>query len=85
MNTIAYLREHFDQSQSARQESGLGPIRKNAFNTFNSRGIPTSKQEDWKYTRIGVLFNKEYQFPVNPLTSSLVANDLKSLRLPGHD
>jgi Fe-S cluster assembly protein SufD len=85
MNTIAYLREHFDQSQSARQESGLGPIRKNAFNTFNSRGIPTSKQEDWKYTRIGVLFNKEYQFPVNPLTSSLVANDLKSLRLPGHE
>ncbi len=84
MNTIENLKESFDQLQLAKPESGLGSIRKNAFNTFNIRGIPTSKQEDWKYTRISGLFNKEYQFPIDPSASSLITNDLEKLRLPGH-
>ena len=85
MNTIENLIEHFDQLQLAKPESGLGAIRKNAFNTFNVRGIPTSKQEDWKYTRIGGLFNKEYQLAVDSFTSSLITNDLEKFRLPGHE
>ena len=28
-------------------------------------GIPTCRHEEWKYTRIGSLFNKEYQFTGN--------------------
>ena len=27
-------------------------------------GIPTVRHEEWKYTRISSLFNKEYQFPI---------------------
>ena len=81
----AYFREHFDQLQLAGTDSGLGAIRKNAFNEFSTLGIPTTRQEEWKYTRIGGLFNKEYQFSVNPLTTSFTARDLNGVRLPGHE
>jgi Fe-S cluster assembly protein SufD len=81
----AYFKEHFDQLQLAGTGSSLGAIRQHAFNTFNSLGIPTVKQEEWKYTRISGLFNKEYQFAVNPVITTVSAKDLDKLRLPGHE
>jgi len=81
----AYFKEHFDQLQLAGTGSSLGTIRQHAFNTFNSLGIPTVKQEEWKYTRISGLFNKDYQFAVNPVISSVSAKELDKLRLPGHE
>ena len=58
---------------------------KQAFQTFSQLGIPGSKHEEWKYTRIAGLFNKEYQGPADPFTGSVGAEDLKGLRLPGHE
>ncbi len=70
MNTIEYFKERFDQLQSENGSNGLGALRKSAFNTFSKMGLPTAKHEEWKYTRIGSLFNKEYQFPLSqPATS----------------
>ncbi len=82
MNSVEHYKEHFDQLQST-DKNGLTAIRKNAFDAFNKFGIPTSRHEEWKYTRIGGLFNKQYQFPVS--TGSLSANDINDLRLPGHE
>ena len=48
-------------------------------------GIPTASHEEWKYTRISGLFNKEYQFPINPVTTSLSQKDFDAVRLPGHE
>jgi Fe-S cluster assembly protein SufD len=85
MNTTAYFKERFDLLQSAHQDNGLGIIRQTAFDTFNKLGIPTARHEEWKYTRISGLFNKEYQFPVNQITTSLSRKDLDAVRLPGHE
>jgi len=82
MNSVENYKEHFDQLQSA-EKNGLNAIRKNAFDAFNKFGIPTSKHEEWKYTRISPLFNKQYQFPVSSI--SLSVNDINKLRLPGHE
>lgn len=84
MNTIEYFKEHFDQLQGENSDSGLQSIRQKAFDSFAGMGIPV-RHEEWKYTRISRLFNKEYQFPVNQITTSLTREDLATVRLPGHE
>ena len=85
MNTIAYFKERFDQLQPSEDPGGLDKLRKQAFHTFSTLGIPGSKHEEWKYTRIAGLFNKEFQLPADPFTVSVGAEDLEGLRLPGHE
>jgi Fe-S cluster assembly protein SufD len=85
MNTIEYFKERFDQLQLTDKDSGLNAIRQNGFNAFSKLGIPTSKHEEWKYTRIGGLFNKEYQFPVSSISTSLTIKDIDAIRLPGYE
>ena len=83
MNTIEYFKERFEQLQSENGSNGLGTLRQSAFNAFNKMGIPTVKHEEWKYTRISGLFNKEYEFPLWPVNIS--EKDLNALRLPGYE
>jgi Fe-S cluster assembly protein SufD len=85
MNTIAYFKERFDQLQPHDDHDSLDILRENAFQAFSSLGIPGSKHEEWKYTRVAGLFNKEFQLPADPLTGSITNEDLKALRLPGHE
>jgi Fe-S cluster assembly protein SufD len=82
MNTIENYKEHFDRQQSSIGNSSLSAVRQNAFNAFSKMGIPTAKHEEWKYTRISSLFNKDYQFPAN-LTS--IESELGAIRLPGYE
>ena len=83
MNTIEYFKERFEQLQSGNSANGIGALRQSAFNRFNKMGLPTMKHEEWKYTRIGNIFNKEYEFPVNP--SGISEKDLSAVRLPGYE
>ncbi len=85
MNTIAYFKERFDQLQPNDDYDNLDKLREKAFQAFSDRGIPGSKHEEWKYTRIAGLFNKEFQLPVDPLTISITPEDLKTIRLPGNE
>ncbi len=85
MNTIEYFKERFDQWQPANGHNGFSAIRQEAFNVFSKLGIPTTKNEEWKYTRVAGLFNQEYQFPQDSLTASVTAIELDGLRLPGHE
>ncbi|MCW3118208.1 MAG: Iron-regulated transporter permease protein SufD [Chitinophagaceae bacterium] len=85
MNTIEYFKERFERLQLTDKDSGLGTIRQHGFNAFSKFGIPTSKHEEWKYTRIGGLFNKEYQFPVNSILTSITAEEIDAIRLPGYE
>src|SRR5215510_9615334 len=80
MNTLDYIKEHFEQIQAADSTSGLQAIRKKGFDSFNRLGIPV-KHEEWKYTRISPLFNKEYK--LNQQTS-ISSGELEEIRLPGH-
>ncbi len=84
MNTLEYFKDRFNQIQSKNGANGLDTIRKDAFNTFSKMGIPTVRHEEWKYTRISGLFNKEYQFPISPEQISLDIADLEAVRLPGY-
>jgi Fe-S cluster assembly protein SufD len=85
MNTIAYFKERFDQLQPGDDQGGLDKLREQAFENLSQMGIPGSKHEEWKYTRIAGLFNKEFQMPADPLTGAISQKDLDQLRLPGHE
>jgi Fe-S cluster assembly protein SufD len=84
MNTIAYFKERFDQIQPHDDHGSLDIMREHAFKTFSQVGIPGSKHEEWKYTRVAGLFNREFQMPADPLTGSITADDLSRMRLSGH-
>jgi Fe-S cluster assembly protein SufD len=83
MNNLEYIKERFNQLPSVNDLNGLGVIRQKAFEALNKMGIPTTRHEEWKYTRIGSFFNKEYQYTEGQ--SALTAADLASLRLPGYE
>ena len=85
MNTIEIIKEKYRQLQSNNGSSALTPVEQNAFNTFNTLGIPTVKNEEWKYTRIGGVFNKEYAFNPEHFTNSLTSEDINPIRFPGYE
>jgi Fe-S cluster assembly protein SufD len=84
MNTT-YIKERFDQLQLKDKGNGLDTVRQDAFNTFSKLGIPTSKHEEWKYTRIGGLLNKDYLFAETAITNSFSSAQVDAVRLPGHE
>ena len=81
--TTDYLKEQYSQLQTLDTTTELSAIRKDAFDTFNRAGIPTVRNEEWKYTRISSLFNK--QFALAERDTLLTAADINCLRLPGRN
>ncbi len=84
MNTIEYFKERFDQLQADNSDSSLRAIRQKAFDSFTRLGIPL-RHEEWKYTRINSLFNKEYNFFSGQIPTSVSLGDLDAIRLPAHE
>ena len=85
MNTIENIKEKFHQLQKNNGSSQLTPIEKNAFDAFSRMGIPTVKHEEWKYTRISTVFNKEFEITSALPVISFSESELKKLLLPGHE
>ncbi|MDZ4792861.1 MAG: Fe-S cluster assembly protein SufD [Bacteroidota bacterium] len=83
MNIIEYFKKSFEQLPSENGSDGIISLRESAFNAFSKMGIPTVKHEEWRYTRISGLFNKEYEFPLLP--DNISEKDLNALRLPGSE
>ena len=84
MNTTDFNKQ-FDQLQQADAGNGLDTVRQDAFKTFNLLGIPNAKHEEWKYTRIANLFNKEYIFGGMAAAGNFAVEKLNGIRLPGHE
>ncbi len=82
---IETIKEKYQQLQLNNGSSPLTSIEQSAFNTFSSLGIPTVKNEEWKYTRISSVLNKEYAFNPESISSSFSSKDLDGVRLPGHE
>ncbi len=83
MNYLEYFSKQFKLQQETGSGSLLSPIREDAFDQFFNLGLPGPKNEEWKYTRIGVLFNNDYQLDFEK--SSLTEADIDGLRLPGSE
>lgn len=84
MTNVNYFKDHFDQLQDAAPAGTITELRKENFNTFNQAGLPTLRLEEWKYTNISALFEKEYQL-TNSENSNVQLTDIDKVRLPGHE
>ena len=82
MNTIDNIKERYNSLQSG-NNGRLKQLEQNAFEAFTRMGIPTAKHEEWKYTRIGSVFNKE--FAIKPASTAVTIKDIEGVRLPGHE
>jgi Fe-S cluster assembly protein SufD len=84
MSTTEYIKKRFDQLQAEDSDSGLRPLRQRAFDSFTRFGIPV-RHEEWKYTRVSSLFNKEYSLSTGGEATSVSWKELDGIRLPGHE
>jgi Fe-S cluster assembly protein SufD len=80
-----YLEEKFNQLQIKEADNFINTIRKEGFNSFNKNGLPTRRNEEWKYTSVGDLFKKEYSFSNDSVDLDISTRQVEELRLPGHE
>lgn len=50
---------------------------------FNEAGLPAPKHEEWKYTRIANVLNKEFSYATG--TTAVTTADVDAVRLPGNE
>ena len=84
MIDVNYFKEQFEQNQATYQKDALAGIRMEGFKTLSREGFPTLKNEEWKYTGISSLFNKDFQFNQDINQSSVSKADVEQVGLSGH-
>ena len=82
MTDVSYFKDRFEQLQAGNADNEIARIRLEGFNDFNQSGIPSLRNEEWKYTNISSLFNQEYELTVDD--TAIGHSDLDAIRLPGH-
>ncbi len=84
---LEYFGEKFNNLQSADPDIFLCKLRKEGFDNFNGKGIPTHKNEEWKYSalNLGDLFKKEYQLTEDEKELQVNKADIDEMRLPGFE
>lgn len=73
----------YQELQLENEAGVLSGIRDQAFAFFQKQGIPGVRHEEWKYTRISGIWNKEFALASKP--GMPTAADLQKYKLPGSD
>ncbi|MGZ3742563.1 MAG: Fe-S cluster assembly protein SufD [Pseudobdellovibrionaceae bacterium] len=81
MNSSVKLLTHFNkfENQISTQEPSVQALRAKALDFLKAKGLPTRKDEDWKYTSLKVL-NDETFMPVGTQETSLSPETMKAIR-----
>src|SRR5665213_144331 len=82
---LEYFGEKFKELQSSDPDVFLSTVRQKGFDNFNGKGIPTYKNEEWKYSALNLadLFKKEYQVTEDAKSLQITKADIDEMRLPG--
>ena len=84
---IENIKTAFTQYKNQAEVSGFSALREQAYNEFEKLGLPTTKNEEWKYTNLKALANKDFEstcvssgnvnaFLQNALLNKITANKL---------
>ncbi|MGF7042257.1 Fe-S cluster assembly protein SufD [Mucilaginibacter lappiensis] len=84
MTDVSYFKDRFEQLQGASPDNEIAKMRLESFDRFSSAGLPSLRNEEWKYTNISSLFDKEYHVAAVDEKPVLNLTDVDSIRLPGH-
>lgn len=60
MSLTETIQDKYNELNAVAGNGLLGSIRAKAFELYNKSGIPTSRNEEWKYTRLTGLTNKNF-------------------------
>ncbi|HUZ59732.1 MAG TPA: Fe-S cluster assembly protein SufD [Hanamia sp.] len=82
---IEYFGEKFNQLQTLDPGNFISTIRSEGFNDFRKKGLPTYKNEEWKYTSISDLFKKEYHLSEDESKVAISNSEIDEFRLPGNE
>jgi Fe-S cluster assembly protein SufD len=65
------------------ENGSLQVLSQKGIELFNEQGIPTVKHEEWKYTRISSVLNKDFSYATD--ATILNEKDVDAFRLPGNE
>ena len=82
---LEYLGEKFNQLQAIDPDNLLTDVRREGFKNFNKKGLPTFKNEEWKYTSVSDLFKKEYHLTEDEVNTGISKSQVDEIRLPGFE
>lgn len=85
MMNLSNLKDRLEHLLMQHPESLITGVRREAYHWFDKTGLPSKRNEDWKYTDIGKLFNNEYLFDNALPDSAVTSTDVDAIRLPGHE
>jgi len=79
MSLVETIQDKYKELSTVAGNGLLGSMREKAFEHYNKLGIPTSRNEEWKYTRLTSLANKNFRLQ----TTTVLPSDevLSSIRL----
>lgn len=81
---LEYFGERFHQLQTTDATGFISEMREKNFNVFTEKGLPSYRNEEWKYTSVSDLFKKEYRVLADE-PAIIGATDVDAIRLPGHE
>jgi Fe-S cluster assembly protein SufD len=82
----AYLKQFGRFETQARQPKWLLPLRKAGFARFSELGLPTLRDEDWRFTNIAAIAKLPFKPAFDPADGGVTADALKNFafaKLPG--
>jgi Fe-S cluster assembly protein SufD len=82
MSLINTIPDKYSQLELQNGNPLLHNIREKAYEAYNRMGIPTTRHEEWKYTRLSGLVNKEYHSGKADLLSPAIINSIRLQQTP---
>jgi Fe-S cluster assembly protein SufD len=79
MSLVEAIQDKYNELKATAGNGLLSNVRAKAFEHFNKSGIPTLRNEEWKYTRLTGLVNKDYTLYTN--ADAAEKETLNSIRL----
>lgn len=78
MSLVETIQDKYNELNIISGNGLLGSMREKAFELYNKSGIPTSRHEEWKYTRLTPLANKNFTlYAKTVLPSEEVLNSIR--------
>lgn len=70
-DSVTFQEQHskFQQNQSGSASAWLNDLRKRGFETFSELGVPTTREEDWRFTNIAPYLNQSFDILTQGRTS----------------
>lgn len=83
MSDLTSLIQNKFNNETFSGNGALKALSQQGIQLFNEQGIPTVKHEEWKYTRISGVLNKEFNYAA--AATAVTSADVDAFRLPGHE